>query len=77
VKIDALQQAIINKDADGVVAALARWNEEQRAAAVEPFNLLMVALGLDDAVVAPCSLKPDDRQVQEKRQRDGIRQMLK
>ena len=70
--IDALQRAILDKDPDGVVAALAEWDESQRAAVTKPFNVLMLALGFDDVVMEPCDIKADDSQVQELRRREGI-----
>ncbi len=73
--IEELQDAILSKDADGVVAALSQWDEEQRHAAIEPFNILMMALGFDDDVVLPCDLTLKDLEVVKKRKRDGIKQM--
>ncbi len=73
--IDAVEAAILKKDPDGVVAALSEWDEPQREAAREPFNIFMLALGLDDHVAEPCDLKPDDPAVVAKRQRDGLAAM--
>ena len=73
--IDAVQRAILNKDGDGVVAAVAKWNEKQRAEAVAPLNLLMLALGFDGHVTAPCDLQLDSPEVIAKRKTDGITQM--
>ncbi len=73
--IDALQQAILNKDADGVVAAFAKWNEKERSEAIAPLNLLMLALGFDQHVTAPCDLQLDSPDVVAKRKADGISQM--
>ena len=74
--IEALQDAILNKDPDAVVAALADWDEDQRKAAIEPFNILMLALGFERNVIQPCSLGLDDPLVKQKRERDGIQQMF-
>ena len=73
--IDDLQTAILSKDADGVVAALANWSEHDRAAAIEPYNLLMTALGFDDEAIKPCSFQPEDAVVKEKRKQLGIQRM--
>ncbi len=73
--IDDLQTAILSKDSAGVVAALANWSEDDRAAAIEPYNLLMTALGFDDEAIKPCSFQPDDAVVKEKREQLGIQRM--
>lgn len=70
--IEALQDAILKKDPDAVVAALADQDENQRIAAIEPFNILMLALGFEDNVVQPCKLGLKDPVVEEKRKQDGI-----
>lgn len=75
--IEALQDAILNKDPDAVVAALADWDEDQRKAAIEPFNILMLALGFEQNVIEPCALGLDDPLVKQKRERDGIQQMFR
>lgn len=74
--IEALQDAILNKDPDAVVAAMADWDEDRRKAAIEPFNILMLALGFDNNVIQPCILGLDDPQVKEKRERERIEQMF-
>lgn len=73
--IEALQDAILNKDPDAVVAALADWDEDQRKAAIEPFNILMLALGFERNVIAPCKLGQKDSVVEEKRKQDELEQM--
>jgi Family of unknown function (DUF6493) len=73
--IDAVQQAILNKDADSVVAAVAKWNEKERSEAIAPLNLLMLALGFDRHVTSPCDLQLDSPEVVAKRKADGITQM--
>ncbi|MFH1299670.1 MAG: DUF6493 family protein, partial [Planctomycetota bacterium] len=70
--IEALQDAILKKDPDAVVAALANWDENQRQAAIEPFNILMLALGFEDNVVQPCKLRLNDPVVEAKRKQDGL-----
>ncbi|QDV15502.1 hypothetical protein Pan153_01160 [Gimesia panareensis] len=75
--IEALQNAILNKDADAVVVALADWDEDQRKTAIEPFNILMLALGFERNVIEPCALGLDDPLVKQKRERDGIQQMFR
>lgn len=73
--IDAVQQAILNKDADSVVAAVAKWNEKERSEAIAPLNLLMLALGFEQHVTSPCDLRLDSPDVVAKRKADGISQM--
>lgn len=73
--IDAVQRAILNKDADAVVAAVAKWNEKERSEAIAPLNLLMLALGFDRHVTSRCDLQLDSPEVVAKRKADGITQM--
>ncbi len=73
--IDAVQQAILKKDGDAVVTAVAKWNEKDRSEAIAPLNLLMLALGFDRHVTAPCDLQLDSPDVVAKRKADGITQM--
>jgi hypothetical protein len=73
--IGALEAAILNKDPDGVVTALSEWDEQQRKAARKSFNVLMMALGMDDNVAEPCDMKPDHPDVLAKRKRDGLTPM--
>ena len=70
--IDALEAAILNKDPDAVVAALAKWDEQQRKAAQEPFNVFVLAHGIEKKVTGGCELALDHPDVVAKRQRDGI-----
>lgn len=73
--IKSLEAAILARDPDGVVEALSDWDEQQRRAAREPFNLFMAALGLNDNVVKPGDLPRDHPDVVAKRERDGIVEM--
>ncbi len=34
--IEAVQEAILNKDADAVVALVSKWNEKERSEAIAP-----------------------------------------
>lgn len=71
-KIDALEAAILNKDPEAVVAALAEWDEQQREAAQEPFNVFVLAHGIEKKVTGSCELTLDHPDVVAKRRRDGI-----
>ncbi len=73
--IEAVQEAILNKDADAVVALVSKWNEKERSEAIAPLNLLMLALGFDWHVAPPCDLQSNSPEVVAKRKADGIVQM--
>ena len=67
-----LQTAILNKDPNAVVEILAAWDHEERKRQIEPFNVLMMALGLRYDVVGPCELTLDHPDVEAKRKSDGL-----
>ncbi len=73
--IDSVQKAILSRDADAVVAAVATWDEEQRAAATGPLNVLMLSLGFERHVSLPCELNVDSPEVVAKRKADCITPM--
>ena len=73
--IESAQKAILNKDGDAVVAAVAKWNENERSEAIGPLNILMLAIGFDRHVTLPCDLNVDSPEVIAKRHADGITQI--
>ncbi len=71
--IDAVQHAILNKDADRVGCRRREWNEKNAPKRLPHSIFLMLALGFEQHVTSPCDLRLDSPDVVAKRKATELR----